>query len=815
VTAGASDDAARTRNGIRGPLILSRLVTRSPLAPAPVAIVLASSVALWLAGSVSARDVAIFFAYEVAFVAMPGWLLYRVLAPEDSFGRTLVFGWALGYVVEIGAYIVLSSLGGRGFFAFYPLLFAPVLIAVRRGARASRTKEPGPSWALAIAAVASLAYLGLSYFAKTPLPWRVPMVTYFSDIPYHLTLAAEALHHWPMVDPNVSGTGLYYHVWAHLNMAATTSVTGISLVVVLFRLALIPLVLLFIAEIAVAARTFSGRRWVGPVSVALVLLVGEVDVQPWDSYPFLGLFFVGLWYSPTFLLGLVFFLPAITLLAERISSDQSVRLAWKRWLLIALFLLGCGGAKATILSVILGALLLTIVVRWSSVRRVGANAGMALGMTTATFLLYYLAIYRHSALGLSWDPLGSIAAMGWITDVRRSLGHGLGWPVGIVLGTLGLFGAQLAGLPALIALRWKQLDVRRLFLLALFAAGLVPFFLLHQPGNSQLFFSHYGLVAAALLSAEGIVLLATMWPARMTVRAVATIMVATAATIVLLVSGVDTHFFGSKEVRLLLAIMVLAASCVAVWRWSSPSGRRNAALATGFAVATSVLLVLWWSNAGPGRSTSGYVLIAVLLGGTASAALLSRGFRRREYALALILIATTAGALDVPLDVGPEAIGHIQDGTPFYDRSATGLTRGLYEGLEWIRTHTSDDAVLAVNNYYDGSGSHRQPTYVDYGAFAERRVFLEGWLSNAKSWNSGANVAPGVRTTPFRYRLDLNNAVFLRADQKALSVLVHQYGVRYLVDDRVHGTASKKLRQLATVAYENPGVIVYAVPASS
>jgi hypothetical protein len=813
VTAGASEEAARTRNGLRGPLVISRLVTPTV---APAAAVVASSVALWLAGSVSARDVAVFSAYEVGFVAVPGWLLYRALAPEDSVGRTLIFGWALGYVLEIGAYIVLSSVGGRGLFAFYPLLFAPlVFVAFRRGTGAPRTRELGLSWAVAVAAILSLAYLGLSYFAKTPLPWRVAKVTYFSDIPYHLTLAAEALHHWPMVDPNVSGTGLYYHVWAHLNMAATTKVTGISLVLVLFRLALIPLVLLFIAEIVVAARTFSDRKWAGPIAIALIVLVGEIDLQPWDSYPFLGLFFVGLWYSPTFLLGLVFFLPAITLLAERISSDQSVRAAWRRWLLVALFLVGCGGAKATILSVVLGALVLTTFVRWYATRRVGTNAGMALGMTTAAFLVYYVAIYRHSALGLSWDPLGSIGAMGWITDLRHSLGDGIGWPVGVVLGSLGLFGAQLAGLPALIALGWKQLDVRRLFLLALFAAGLVPFFLLHQPGNSQLFFSHYGLVAAAFLSAEGIVLLSTAWPARRTLLAVTTIMVATAAAIVSLVYGVDTHFLGSREVRLLASAIVLGASCVAVWRWSSPSGRRSTALATGLAVATSALLALWWSHAGPSPSTSGYVLVAILLVGTATAALLSRGFRGREYALALILVAATAGALDVPLDVGPEAIGHIQDGTPFYDRSATGMNRGLYDGLEWIRTHSSADAVLAVNNYYDGSGPHRQPTYVDYGAFAERRVFLEGWLSNAKSWNSGSNVAPGSRTTPFRYRLDLNNAVFHRADSRALRVLVHDYGVRYLVDDRVHGAASKRLGQLASVAYENPAVIVYAVRPSS
>jgi hypothetical protein len=778
----------------------------------PVALAVGSALTLWVVSDVAVRQVAVFVGYELGFVVLPGWLLYRVLAPDDSAGRTVTFGWALGYVLEIGAYIVVSALGARGLFPFYPLVLSPLLIVLRRRGMGRRERAgSGPAWTVAVVGVVSLAYIGISYFATAPLPWRITKVTYFSDIPYHLSLAAEALHHWPMVDPNVSGTGLYYHVWAHLDMAATTSVTGLPLPLMLLRLSLVPLTLLFLAELTFAGRTFTGRAWVGAVAAGLLLLVGEADVQPWNSYPFLGFFFIGIWFSPTFLLGLVFFVPAVTLIAERLDSDEGVRTGWKRWVLIGLFLVGCGGAKATILSVLLGALVLLLGLRWTKARRVGPNGLMALASVGIAFLAYYLAIYRHSALGLGWDPLGSIAAMGWITDLRNSIGNGIGWPLGVVLGTLGLFGAQLAGLPVLIALR-RRLTERRVLLLALFIVGLGPFYFLHQPGNSQLFFTHYGLVAAALLSAEGIVLLFAGWPARAVVRATAANAYATAALVVLLVYAVATvHGVASAFV----VALALGTAFVALWRWSSPSGRANGRLSALVIAGAVALLLVRWLGGSVSRATEGYVFVAALLGGTALAAALSRGVRRRELALFLVAAAVTVGALDVPLDYGPGAIDHLQAGTRFYRQSSTGLNRGLYEGLSWIRSHTSDDAVLAVNNYYDGTGRYRQATYFDYAAFAERRVFLEGWISTATAWNTVGNGVRQGRKVPFPERFRLNNAVFQHADRKALSVMVHGFGVRYLVDDRIQGTASSRLGRLGRIAFENPAVIVYAVgPAS-
>jgi hypothetical protein len=169
------------------------------------------------------------------------------------------------------------------------------------------------------------------------------------------------------------------------------------------------------------------------------------------------------------------------------------------------------------------------------------------------------------------------------------------------------------------------------------------------------------------------------------------------------------------------------------------------------------------------------------------------------------------GALDVPLDQGPNAIDRLRSGASFHDAKETGLSRDLYQGLTWIRRNTSTNAVLAVNNYRERNVAYGAATYFYYSAFAERRVFLEGWLFTVAAWNILGEKALTSKRIPFPTRYRLNEAVFKRADANALRVLVRQYGVRYLVADKVQGTFTPALARLGRVAYNNPAVTVFAV----
>jgi hypothetical protein len=787
---------------------------------APVLAVGAAAVALWLAGDVAPLEIAVFAGYQLLFVLGPGWLLYRVLASGEPLGRTLAFGWALGYVLEIAAFIAASAIGARSLFVLYPLLALPLVPSALRARTATARPEPGPrpAWAAAGIAVVSLAYLALMYFTKTPLPEDVSKATYNTDIPFHLTLAAEAKHHWPLTDPNVAGTDLFYHVWAHLDLAAASTVTELPLPLLLFRLAVLPLTALFVAGLVVAGRALTGRAWSGVLAAGMVLLVGEVDVETIYSFPFMGLFFTDLWVSPTFLLGLVVFVPALTLIAETITSEARWRERRGRWLLLTLFLVGCGGAKATILPVLLGGLALTIAIRRWRTRRFERNAVAALALVALVFAAYQAAIYGRAAVGLGLDPFGGFGDMAWVTELRSWVGDGVGWPLGVLIATVVLFAVPIAGLVAFAALRRAPLDDGRTLLLATFAVGLGPFFLLHQEGNSQIFFSHYGLVAASFVAAEGLLLLASTWAPRAVARAAAATAAAVAISIVLVAYAIGrlpawsvVKLGRSYAYEITLATLVVVFALV--WLWSAPTGRRSPLLAAALTGTTGAFVGIWrvW-RVDVEHVALGLVLALVVV--LAAATLVAPAPRRRELALLLVVAIAVPGALDVPLDQGPDAIDRLQDGSPFFNAGETGLNAGLYDGLAWIRDNTGEDTVIAVNNHEERNGGVVLPTFVYYGAFAERRVFLQGWLFTATAWRLGGEDVREGRKVPFPERLRLNRAVFERGDADALRVLVEEHGVGFLVDDRLQGRSSPALAGLGRVVFRNPSVVVYDVGGS-
>jgi hypothetical protein len=811
VTVGLRHETVRTPKGGRDIATSSRpAALRSLSALGPVLAVAAAAIGIWLATGVVATDILLFAAYQLGFVVLPGWLAYRVLLPEDSLLRSIVFGWVLGYALEIGAYVLAAELHHRGLFAYYPLLAAPLIpFAVRRVRVGAAFAVRGSAWAAAGVGVVALGYLGLAYFARTPFPWDIGKVTYETDIPFSLSLAGEALHHWPMSDPNVSGLPLYYYVAAHVDLAATSRVTGVALPVVLFRLAIVPLTLLVIAQFAFAGRIFTGRAAVGILAAALFLLVGEVDPEPYLSYPFLGLVFVDVWLSPTYLVGLLFFVAAVTFIGERIRSAETIRAGTRRWILVGAFLLMCAAAKPPTLAVLIGGLAVTLVWTAWRERRVNANAAFALAVATAVLVVFYAALYRHSAFGLGVHPFRSFGAMGWVSDLRASIGGTAGWPIGVVVGTLGLFGPQLAGLVALVALR-RHLDETRVFLLGMTLVGIAGFVVFHQPGNSQVYFSHYGLVGGTLLAAEGIFVLAAAWPSRVAFRAVATIASATTLAVFVTVYGVVVGlptYLTDLDARGVLVAIALGGMFVALRRWALPSGR-GLLPAAAFVGATAVTIVIWRVGTDQNVAHAGFELVAALTALTALGLLITR---RREYALALVVMVATIGALDLPLDHGPTAVDRARAGLPLSKADETGIDRDLYAGLAWIRDHTSPDAVLAVNNSYERSGSFRLPTYFYYSAFAERRVFLEGWLFTGTAWNTLGEHALTSHKLPFRRRARLNAAVFQHADRGALDVLVRDYGVRYLLDDKRQGSATPALRGLGRLVFANPAVAVYKV----
>lgn len=185
---------------------------------------------------------------------------------------------------------------------------------------------------------------------------------------------------------------------------------------------------------------------------------------------------------------------------------------------------------------------------------------------------------------------------------------------------------------------------------------------------------------------------------------------------------------------------------------------------------------------------------------------------RMRAALAMAAGAIALGALNSPIDFLPRLAERVRSGGVLYPQDQPlnrGITPGLARGFRWLREHADRRRLTAINvQHLDRT--RRGPAYWYLSAFAEQRVFLEGWGYTAESNRLGFERVLRGEVQPHARRLTVNRAVFERADRQALGEL-GRLGVGYLVVDRAHGTASPRLRDLARPVYANPDVEVFEV----
>jgi hypothetical protein len=740
--------------------------------------VAAAALTFELAYGVALGDALLYSVYELGFVVVPGWLAYRALSHRPGGAlRQLAMGWALGYVLEILAFMLTAATGTRGLFVAYPLLMGAAALAAiaRRGPLARlRIATPRPqdhfSWLLASVCLAAIAYIALAYFPGSPMP-GTRSFGYFPDYPRWISLAADAKHHWPIEDPSVSGEPLPYHYFVYIHMAAASQVTGLGIPLVFFRLFIFPLVVLLVIEFAVAGRNFAGSAYVGLIAAGLALFVGELRLDTTQTFsaqlPFLGLFFTFVFRSPSFLLGLVMFLPLITLLGERFDAgEQEARPS--DWLLIVLFMIGASDAKVSILPLLLAGLLLYAGWSWLANRRIPCALGIATALTLLVAGTVYFLQYRGHSSGLGVDLFAPFDGMPAVVSIKGELARALpALPAkgtvlsagGIVFGLFGLLVAQLIGLVWIFRRQGPHLRIGQAWLISLFAAGLLMTLTFNQPtAPSTMYFLCFGLAAGCLLSAEGLQGAWRSRPAwsgqtkRFAIVGVALVLLLVA----LIVAPLDSRIFTGPHRQahaymfwyggLLLALVVLYA---AARRWIGPTRWGAIALVSG-----AVLVV---------------------------------------------------GTLDTPIDYlqpafSGQASKSLDLGRP--------LTPEVYRALSWIRDETPPDAVIAVNNQWIDT-ARTVPLEFNYSAFAERRAFLEGWLYSQRTVERGdAPVAAGAN--PFAGRLRLNEAAFEQGNRHALATMTDRYGVRYLVVDKLNGYPADlaALHRVSRTVYRAPGVVV-------
>jgi hypothetical protein len=662
-----------------------------------------------------------FTGFQLAFTLLPGLLLYLLLADRrrpalDTLGLVV----ALGMAIQIACYLLAAAIGERWLFEAFPAILlaasAPPLYGRRRSLPALCSPPCPPTRRSALAALSLLAggvaamWLGL--FAASPLPRSAASVSYYPDLVFNISLAAEILHRWPLMNPSVSGVGLHYHIFVDVQAAAAAQVTHVALASVLLRLQPALLVGAIGLQLFSLGRRLGAGACAGFLAAAIGLFAGELNFSRGDLAGG-GLSVFGFLMSPSYQLGAVFFLALVVLLLDGLDSPPRHSRA-RQASMLALLSFGAIGAKSSVVPVLLGGLVLFALGRLLARRATAERQDPDRGRSTSTAIAVllgagvggYALLYRGGGEAVRVKALDFLSYSGLAPVYRHasdSLAYALPAAVAAVL-VLALLLLALIGV-LFVRERWLPRSAAgrpERLLLCLLLASLAPFVLLAVPGDSQVYFLVYGFLAAAPVSAAGLV----------------------------------------KAARSLSRRAPQAA-----------------------------------------------------------------GWRRPALAISLALVCLTlASGLYEP---SSPTLGRLLHAQPSFQASGAsahrGITRELLRGLIWVRDHTPQSAVLAVNNH--GLGSNGGSRYVYYSAFAERRVLLESWQYTPQ----GAEyVAANRNASPFPRLLALNEAA-VDGSPVALMLLHERYGVDYVVIDRSHGSSPPKLASVARAVYANPAIAVFEV----
>ncbi len=747
-------------------------------APAALAIsgacTIIAFVALLISG-VTVGEVLLFVCFEVAFALVPGLILsFALLGKPRPLADTLAVAWPLGLAIEIGCFVLTAAVGERWLFALYPLAFvvaaAPLLW--KRGAGALptwpasllRPVEREAAIAVLLVMLAATVVVLLGLFAPSPLPRDISSASYFTDLIFNVSLAAEVLHHWPFMDPSVSGQSLHYHIFANVDMAAIAQVTRLDLATIAMRLQPTVLIGLIGVQLFALGRKVGGSRAAGLVALTLGLFAGELNFS-WHTLAGGGPSVLGALYSPSYQLGAVFFLAVLILLVEHLAlAGHTSRASY--WATLCILSLGAVGAKSSVVPILicgfaLFALMRAVVSRGSLVKATIVDDIRGLAVIISAGAAGFVLLYRGGGQGVTFKPLDFVSYSG-LAPVYQRASHSLLYSVasvgaGVVV--LCMLFLSLAGV-FFVRNRWwprESGSSPERLLLCMFAASLPPFVLIGIPGDSEAYFVVYGFLAASVVSAVGI----------------------DAAARMLQLKAVDLLRPGLVGAGGVLVVIV--------GLWVDRSG---VALVPAYVLLGCVVALTTW-----------------MLRARAAAV----AARPRESALVLgVIVLICLTVVSEVFKVTAPSIDRWLRGEPAYEASGTdahrGITADLWRGLVWLRDHTRPSDVIAVNNHY--LGSSEKSRYFYYSAFSERRVLLESWDYTPPGYQ---HLAIGDSETPFRGLLALNDAAVLDASPAAISVLHDRYGVRYIVIDRLHGPLSPGLSRVGHVVFANPGVTIFSI----
>lgn len=710
-----------------------RQITRYFPSFLPILLIFGVQYVLWLVADTPHDDILKFIAHELIFVFAPGFVWFYTLVGSHhsmtchSMTCNIAFGWALGYVIHIAVFYATSYFQLRPLFTWVLLIILAIgafTYIFRRRIIAndnqihlfSITKS---HLALYLLICLSLVYLALGYFTETPL--KFSSVTHHPDLIWQIGNAASALRQVPLTDPRMAGETLNYHNFVYYHMAAIHQQTNIELSTIVFRLYLVPMLIVIGLELFVLGRWVRGRSGDGLLTVILFFFLGEFGLQlstP-NPYAFLNTLFTILWLSPTYTLGLVFFIPLLIIGLELMYAGSSQYRAryFTTSILFLLLLIGAEGAKAASLPVLLGGAGFYLGIGFIAHRKI-IWRGWAMFACIATVLaLFFFGVYRNSEAISGFRPFAGIYAMPsfqpwlqWASNQPRFVR----WPFLAMLVPLGAFlhmPLQWVGFFAVIR-NWRELwqsfysnsvlSQRLMWLSCISVVGMTAFLILSYSNLAQTYFILYAYPASCAIGAIGL------------------------------------REFYSAITKVSISLKTRVISTI-----------------------SSVLVVL----------------------------------------LAIF------SALDFTYDNFAKWSQWL-NGQVTYSQENRALTAKLLEGMQWLRAHSQKNDIIAVNNQrllqrFPGNGY-----YWYYSAFTERQIFFEGWVYTDRARRLGYTLIQDEQFHPFPDRLELNQRVFENADAQALITITRDYGVRFLLIDKIHASYTSQLTQYAMPVFENEDILI-------
>lgn len=735
-------------------------------------------------GGVEWTAVASFTAYLVVGLVVPGTLLWRALGPTLRWrGEDYALGAAVGYAVEAAGRILLSAAGVPSASPAVPLGVIALFVAVpglRRHWRS--TAAPMPlriSWTYAGMVAGLFLWLVPSFFASQPLTWPDGWQP-GPDLSFLLALAGELTHHWPAQFPYVLGEPLQYHWFYPEHLAAAHTATGIALPVLLFRLALLPMSAILVVATGALATRLSGRAWAGPLGAFLAWVVTDLTLQRFSETattygsPVGSLMGAILWWSPTQTYSSVLFVAA-SVLAVDVLRGRARR---GHWLLLALLLSICVGAKASAVPVLIGGVgaaagigLLRAVRRRSSWRGQLPALGL-LALLVGIFLPATALLYGGQPNGIVLRPFGmadaSMLAAGF--EGRWNVSPGPFREIVITGLALVCFATPWLGV-LLLARRATRADPALWLAVGAGVAGTATMVLLYHPGQSQLDFIRSAL---PLLAAAG------AW-------------------------GIAEGLAGLRQpVRLCVTSLGVGLAACALLAWWV--GTAYSPPPTDLTVA-EVLLPYLLLFAALGAMTIGWVR-------------LSRQPRRGRRGVGAVtvfaLLFAGAGATRMLSQLV------VTSPNTFRLKPLTGKPAGPeQQAATWLREHSSPQDVFATNvqclNHVAPTDPGCSNLAYWVSAYSERRSLVNGWGYTATAARLSADRPPGsgyFDTVPFwdTPRLQRNTALFAAPTRAAAASLRADYGVTWVYADSSYGAVSPELDAVLTLRYRNGPVSLYQVP---